>query len=476
MGELRGETALREFTLEAAPLEIAEQLLAEGPEIIGLGVYVWNLRQTTELVALLKTLVPEVLLVLGGPEVSHEWQDQPLVAWADYLITGQADLAFAELCRALLAGRPPAHKVLHAAPPPLEQLAWPYDLYSETDIAQRILYVEASRGCPFRCAFCLSALDRSARGFDLAGFLAQMDRLYQRGARQFKFVDRTFNLDVKTSRAILEFFLERLSEQLFLHFELIPDRLPEPLKELLRQFPAGSLQLEVGVQSLNPEVQARIDRRQDNGRSLDNLRWLRQHTQAHLHTDLILGLPGEDGESFGRGFDQLLALRPQEIQLGILKRLRGAPIGRGAAAYGMRFSPSPPYEVLSSDCIPFAEMQRLKRLTRYWEQIGNSGHFSLSLPLLLGASPFQRLLRLSDWLYGHTGQLSHIALKRWFDLLFEGGTLILGLDPKHLGEALREDFLRSGVKGPPAFMRAPRTISQPPPQGHDRRQRRHQTR
>ena len=170
--------------------------------------------------------------------------------------------------------------------------------YTEEDISRRLIYVEASRGCPFKCEFCLSALDKTAWPFPLAAFLNEMQQLYERGVRHFKFVDRTFNLNAKTGARILDFFLERLDEKLFLHFELIPDHLPDTLKERITRFPPGALQFEIGVQTFNPIVQAMIGRQQDNARTETNLRWLRQYTQAHLHADLIVGLPGEDLASF----------------------------------------------------------------------------------------------------------------------------------------------------------------------------------
>ncbi|MET0095138.1 MAG: radical SAM protein, partial [Sedimenticola sp.] len=289
MGELENSTAIREFTLETRPADLAERLLAEAPEIIGFGVYIWNIEETTRLVALLKALAPEVTIVLGGPEVSHECGQQPIVAMADHVITGQADLAFAALCRGLLDGDTPAEKIIRPALPDLKSLDLPYRTYTDEDIANRVIYVEASRGCPFKCEFCLSALDKTSWPFQLPEFLREMALLHGRGVRHFKFVDRTFNLDLKSSIAILEFFLDRLDETLFLHFEVIPDRLPEKLKSVLQRFPQGTLQLEVGVQSFNPEVQTLISRKQDNEKSCENLRWLREESNAHLHTDLIIG-------------------------------------------------------------------------------------------------------------------------------------------------------------------------------------------
>jgi hypothetical protein len=452
LGTLRERATIAEFTLDQRAADVAEQLLALSPRILGLGVYIWNATETLQLVATLRQVAPDLVIVLGGPEVSYEQADQPLVANADYVITGQADLAFAALCQQLLTGAHPADRIIEAAPPPLDALALPYRYYSDTDIARRLVYVEASRGCPFKCEFCLSALDKTAWPFDLDRFLAEMETLHARGARHFKFVDRTFNLNVDSSRRILQFFLERLSDDLFLHFEVIPDRLPDGLKELLAQFPPGSLQLEVGVQTFNAAVQALISRRQDNTRSETNLRWLRQHSYAHIHADLIVGLPGEDLASFGAGFNRLYALGPHEIQVGILKRLRGAPISRHTVSHGLRFAPQPPYSILATDRIDFPTLQRLTRFARYWDLIANSGRFAHSLPLLLGDDPFARFLQLSDWLYAETHQTHRIALSRLFELLHDALTRLFELDAETVLRSLARDCAVHGFKGCPAFL------------------------
>ena len=263
LGPLREAAAIVEFDIHQRPLDIVEALLAQSPKVIGLGVYIWNVAPATEVVATLKRLRPDLTVILGGPEVSYETESQPIVQLADYVITGEADLAFAELCRQLRSGQRPAAKIIPAKPPEFSELALPYDLYNDHDIAHRIIYVEASRGCPFSCEFCLSSLDIPVRQAPLPALLDQLQRLLDRGVRQFKFVDRTFNLNLDASRAILEFLLERHRPGHFFHFELIPDRLPEALREVIARFPPGALQFEIGVQTFNEEVAARIQRRQD---------------------------------------------------------------------------------------------------------------------------------------------------------------------------------------------------------------------
>src|SRR5580658_7607105 len=361
LGTLRSETCLLEFDIHQRANDVVETILAREPKIVGLGVYIWNVAETTQVVATLKRVRPELIVILGGPEVSYEFEEQEIVRLADYVVTGEADLKFAEVCRQILAGTPPAGKIVPAETPDLAQLALPYDLYTDEDVAHRVIYVEASRGCPFTCEFCLSSLDVPVRQFALPLLLGELERLLVRGVRQFKFVDRTFNLNIAASKAILQFFLERWRPGLFVHFEMIPDRLPEALREVIAKFPPGALQFEVGIQTFDSTVAANISRRQDIGRLEENLRFLRRQTGVHVHADLIAGLPGETLESFAAGFDRLLALGPQEIQVGILKRLRGTPIVRHDQTWQMVYSAHPPYEILRNSLIDFDSMQRLRR-------------------------------------------------------------------------------------------------------------------
>ncbi|MDP1594587.1 MAG: DUF4080 domain-containing protein [Gallionella sp.] len=453
MGEHAQDTQIMEFILQSNPEEIIESILAAQPKIVGFGVYIWNVAEITRVVTLLKCVAPQIIVVLGGPEVSFECEQQEIVRLADYVITGWGDISFAKLCRELLLKRPQAQKVIAGLQPQLAEIKLPYALYSDNDIANRTLYVEASRGCPFKCEFCLSSLDKTAWAFDFDLFLAEMATLYERGARQFKFVDRTFNLNIKASARILEFFLERLDDKLFVHFEVIPDHLPDPLKALILRFPEGSLQFEVGIQTFNPDVQALISRKQDTPKTEENLHWLRHESHAHVHVDLIIGLPGEDMASFAQGFDRLVALRQQEIQVGVLKRLRGTDIIRHTATYDMRYTPYAPYTVLSTHCIDFTTMQRLVRFARYWDLIANSGRFPQALPLLLGECPFAHFLAFSDWLYATTRKTHQIPLDRLFDLVYRGMIECLSSPQTETFAAVERDFILSGSKEVPAFLK-----------------------
>ncbi|MGV8804833.1 MAG: DUF4080 domain-containing protein [Polaromonas sp.] len=456
---LRERTQLREFVIQQRPAQIVEDLLALKPQVIGLGVYIWNVLETTQVVRLLKALRPDIRLVLGGPEVSHETGEQEICRLADHVITGWGDVSFPKLCRALLDGPQPLMKVIAGEQPALSELALPYGDYTDDDLAKRLLYVEASRGCPFKCEFCLSALDKTAWAFELDRFMAEMARLYERGARNFKFVDRTFNLKVDFSVRILQFFLDRMTgddgrvqaaPELFVHFEVVPDSLHERLKALIAQFPAGSLQFEVGIQSFNPEVQQRISRRQDNLKTAENLRWLVSQSQAHVHADLIFGLPGETLASFAEGFDRLHALAPHEIQFGILKRLRGTPIARHSADFAMVYDPQPPYTILQNSTVDFATLQRIQRFARYWDMLANSGRFGQTMRLLLTpGSAFGHFLNFSDWLWQTTGKTHEFALEKLVDLLHEHLTAVRGLEGDAVRAALLLDYRASGARGRP---------------------------
>jgi radical SAM superfamily enzyme YgiQ (UPF0313 family) len=423
MGALQEQAAIHEFVIGTKTTEIVERILARKPRIVGFGVYIWNVEDTARVVAMLKRVAPEVIVILGGPEVSHETAEQQVVKAADYVVTGWGDVTFPKLCAQILDGPKPLMKIHAGEQPPMDEIRLPYSLYTDDDIAHRTLYVEASRGCPFKCEFCLSSLDKTAWPFPLDAFLQEMEGLYQRGARLFKFVDRTFNLNVKTSQKIMQFFLDKVQanpdEPVYAHFELVPDHLPDALKDSIAQFPPGALQFEIGIQSFNPEVQALVSRRQNNEKAADNIRWLHQHSHAHLHVDLIAGLPGEDVASFARGFDHLVSLGPHEIQFGILKRLRGTPIIRHTEPFGMVYDPYPPYTVLATSLVDFPTMQRLVRFARYWDLVANSGRFANTVRQLLADAPFANFMAFTDWMYTRTDATHRIALDRLAKLVGE---------------------------------------------------------
>lgn len=446
LGELQPLAHIEEFTISERPIDIAEKLLKRRPKIIGFGVYIWNLSEITKTVELLKQIAPEVIIVLGGPEVSHLPDKPAVVDLVDYVVMGAAEKSFGELCQLILSGNKPIVREIQSVELPLDQLQMPYEFYTEADITNRLLYVEASRGCPFKCEFCLSSLDKTAKPFELGLFLNEMDKLYQRGARNFKFIDRTFNLKVNSSIAILEFFLQRMADDLYLHFEVVPDNLPDKLKAVIARFPEHALQFEIGVQTFDEEIQGLISRKQNNEKTCENLRWLRENTHAYIHADLIFGLPSDTLENFAKSFDQLVALKPHEIQLGILKRLRGVPLNRHNEKYQLRYNPEPPYNILRTRDIDFATMQRVNRFARYWDMMANSGRFKHTLPILLGDSAFYNFMQLSDDLYQAMGSTWKISLQRQFVMLYQALKNRVDVDQTLLFETMQQDYDRSSEK------------------------------
>ena len=445
--ELRSRSTLVEHSINEFPLQIVESILLHKPKIVGIGVYIWNATVTLEVIRILKAVDSSIKIVLGGPELSYEWSKREHLEYCDYLVRGEGEVTFYQICTQILSDAPPQEKVWMGETPDVTTMALPYSLYTDTDIAQRVIYVEASRGCPFRCQFCLSSLDQKVRNLPIELFLQEMKTLLDRGVRQFKFVDRTFNLAPKVSTAILSFFLENYVEGLFLHFEMVPDRFPEVLRSWVQRFPLGSIQFEVGIQTFDEEVAARIARRQKNEKIDENLLFLRNETQVHLHTDLIVGLPGEGIDSFGRGFDRLVSLNVQEIQVGILKRLPGAPIAMHTQDFEMVYSPKAPYEILHNRDWSFLNLARMRRFARYWDLISNSGRFLRTRQFIFGeSSPFLQFLAFSDWLHGKEGKTHAISQKRMMERLFQYLTQERSCSPELVAEHLYADIFRSSGK------------------------------
>lgn len=425
LGAYREDCGILEFTIKRDPREIAAEIAALSPSLVGFGVYIWNTRQTAAVVRELRARMPSLVIVAGGPEISYETEGQELFALVDFVFQGEGDLAFRDFIAAWKErGDLPSHKIISARIPEIRNIVLPYTEYSDEDIRQRTLYVEASRGCPYKCEYCLSSLDVSVRGFDLDAFLAEMESLLSRGARQFKFVDRTFNLAPAVSGRILRFFLERVHLGLFLHFEMVPDRLGDELKELIKLFPPGALQFEIGIQTWNPEVGRHVSRRQNYDRIRENFAFLRRETGVHTHADLIVGLPGETFASFASGFNALYALDPDEVQVGMLKRLKGTPIIRHDREFAMNYSPEPPFEILSNRDISRAQMAELKIFADFWDMLANSGRFP-GLKSLVGDDPFTFFFAMAKGLYArfertHSIHLDDLELAVSEYLLAEG--------------------------------------------------------
>jgi radical SAM superfamily enzyme YgiQ (UPF0313 family) len=489
MGELQPMTRIIEFTMNEQIQSIAEELLKHSPRIIGIGVYIWNASQCSELIQTFKKVSPQTVIVLGGPEAGHLPHRVDL-SRADYIISGEGEVAFYELCKEILStlhcGLDPQSKILNqvqddnkpifikAPLPDLKSIHLPYSAYNDEDVAHRYIYVEASRGCPFECEFCLSSIDEKVRNFPLDELLEEFETLWERGARNFKFIDRTFNLNMTFANRILDFFLSK-EPPYFAHFEVIPDHFPDVLKEKIKLFPAGSLQLEIGIQTLDPLIAKGINRPLKLEKIVENLRFLENETHAHMHLDLIVGLPGESIEGFGRNLDTLVSLTHSEIQIGILKNLSGTTLSRHDQEHGMIYSDTPPYDILQNNLLSFEQIQKMKRFARFWDIFYNSGSFTKTVPLLwtstcirhCGLDPQSKILNqvqddqiprvfdgfyaFSEWIYTQTLSTWKISLERQIALIH--AYLCEHHNKEIVEAALIEDLATRPEKTIPFFLR-----------------------
>lgn len=418
LGEFRADSRIIEYTIKSDIDKTAQELVALNPRVIGIGVYIWNTHETFALIQKIRQLNPEILIVVGGPEVSFEIEDQEICKIVNYVFKGEADLLFYNFIKNYFINNElPKEKIIGPSLPEINKISWPYGEYTDEDVKNRKIYVEMSRGCPYKCEYCLSSLDVSVRNFNVDSFLNEMQILLDRGVRQFKFVDRTFNLSPIISQKILNFFWEKIELGLFLHFEMVPDRLPDDLKTLIKKFPKGSLQFEIGIQTWNPEVAKNVSRRQNYQKIIENLNFLKNETGVHTHADLIVGLPGETFESFAHGFDQLAMLEPDEVQVGILKRLKGAPLSRHEENFKMIYDLRSPFEIIQNKDLSSIQMQELSRFADFWDMIANSGRFINLMQALreqvneAHLSMFLIIFNWSKFLYEKFGRTHSIHLQ-----------------------------------------------------------------
>ncbi|MCF6339555.1 MAG: B12-binding domain-containing radical SAM protein [Sulfurimonas sp.] len=452
--KLQNSAKILEFSINDAIQTIAEKLLINSPNIIGIGVYIWNVSQVSELIHILKKISPDTIIILGGPEVSHEPFRVNLYS-ADFIIQGEGDLAFYELCLNILDNNPPKEKIIKASMPSLENIELPYKYYSDDDIKNKYLYVEASRGCPFECEFCLSSMDEKIRAFNLDKLLEEFEILWARGARNFKFIDRTFNLNIKTANRLLDFFLNKDNKTpYFTHFEVIPDHFPDSIKSKIAQFPSGALQLEIGIQTLNLEIANNISRNLKLDKIKENIRFLENETSAHIHLDLIVGLPGESLESFGSNLDELVSLSSCEIQIGILKKLSGTFINRHDIEFGMVYSDIPPYDILKNSQLSFSDIQIMKRFSRFWDLTYNSGNFKQSVKLIWqDENVFENFYEFSLWIYTQTDSTYKISLQRLGELLFIYLSEVKKLSIEMVAKKMIEDMMKLKGRAIPSYLK-----------------------
>ncbi len=502
---------------------IARDLLACGADLYAFSCYIWNRRAVFDLVASLRRLQPPAWIAVGGPEVSFTaaavLADLPE---ADFVISGEGEEPFARLLESLAPLEPSAGVVssvqlepvarldLPDQPEPVARPAWqdqpqpiarpawaaipglawrdgsavhvrapaaqsldlaalpfPYPEDELPALTDRLLYYESSRGCPFRCSYCLSSTETRLRFRPLAQTLAHLDRFMAADVRLVKFVDRTFNSDPVRARAIWAHLIRRAAEggcHTRFHFELAGDRLEAADLDLLADAPAGLFQFEIGVQSVHPETLARIRRSCDLPRLFANVQALKASGRQHLHLDLIAGLPGESLADVTATFNTLYRLAPDQLQLGFLKLLPGTPILADADACGYRAQPFPPYEVLASHTLSAVELSHLHDIEAVLESFANSGHFRLALAWLVPrfASPCAFFEALAE-------SVSQAGLKHQALSLDQRGSILCRLAGEYLtaGEAalaaglLRADHYAGGRKDAPEHLGALEAIASP---------------
>lgn len=391
--ELADTVEICEFNINQTDEYILGEVYRAEAEIVGISCYIWNRSKVMSLVGSLKKIAPQVQIILGGPEVGHLAIDtltaEPAV---DFILQGEGELTFGQLLRAIRTDRDytqipglvyrdaageiianPLEQALNQ--PDLNLLPFPYTSADLDSLKGKIVYYESSRGCPYRCAYCLSAEDHHLRFLPVDRVAREIDRFVQAGIGLVKFVDRTFNCRPERARQIWQYLIAATGPETRFHFEIGADLLDEDSLHLLAQAPPGKFQFEVGVQSTNPEVLAAIGRPNRIGQIAANIRRLAAVGNIHLHLDLIAGLPLETLDSIARSFDAVWAMNPHHIQLGFLKVLPGTPIQRQAAQFGLIYRHEPPYEILQTPTLSYAELWQLKRIAELVEIYHNTGRF-----------------------------------------------------------------------------------------------------
>lgn len=380
----RAEVA--EFTINQEFNRIMREIYGKNPDILGFSCYIWNFDLIKRLTLELKKVLPKTVIVWGGPEVSYD-SEGCIGRYADHIICGEGEAAFAELVGQIAAGQ--AVKPLwKGVPTDLDSLTMTCG--EASDLRHRIVYYESARGCPFGCRYCLSSLDKTLHYRSLERTLADLDYFLAHQVPQVKLIDRTFNCDKGRANAIWRHLIEHDNGVTNFHFEVAGELLDEESLTLLSQARPGLFQFEIGVQTLNTDALREVCRPADFARLFRVVQRLRSYGNIHLHLDLIAGLPKEGMDSFIRSFNGVYALAPHQLQLGFLKVLKGSGIYQNREKYGLLFTEDPPYEVLQTAWLSYDEILRLKRAEDMLERYYNSGRYRLECEYLtsLFESPF----------------------------------------------------------------------------------------
>ena len=406
------QVQLLEETINSNILDVLEKIMYVDAQVYGFSVHIWNKPFVMRLIAMLRKLRPAATIVVGGPEVAFAaeriFKEQPAI---DYIVQGEGEVCFSELLQALEQHLPiPKHiayKVgdevrLNGATTVIEDLSilpFPYPDLKQVLAEHKIVYYEATRGCPFHCAYCLSGISRTVRKRPLPLVLADLDRFIAAGATLVKFVDRTYNLDENYFLPMMKHLAAAQTNATF-HFEIKADMLTQRVLDFLSTVPKGRFQFEIGIQSTHEPTLKAINRKDNWERLANNVRKLLAMGNMHIHVDLIAGLPYEDLPTFGKSFNDVYGLDAHMLQLGFLKVLPGTQMEKETEEHGLLYMDEPPYEILATKYMPYKDMQFLKRVENVLDQTGNSGNFPNALRVLMNyehLEPFAFYTKLTNW-------------------------------------------------------------------------------
>ncbi len=464
-----------EYTINHQMETILKDIYLRKPDVVGFSCYIWNISYVLEIVRDLHKVLPDTDIWLGGPEVSYD-AGQVLKQEPDVLgiMMGEGEETYADLVCAYSRGersfagmdgiavRDDNGSVVEGKlRPVMDMNQIPFVYHDLKDFENRIIYYESSRGCPFSCSYCLSSIDKSVRFRDVELVKAELDFFLQNQVKQVKFVDRTFNCKKSHAIAIWKHILAHDNGITNFHFEISADLLGEEELELMSRMRPGLIQLEIGVQSTNPETISEIRRKMDLDRLRRVVDRVNGYHNIHQHLDLIAGLPYEGLERFKQSFDDVYSMRPEQLQLGFLKVLKGSYMQEMVSEYGLLYKSEPPYEVLSTRWLGYDDVLRLKAVEEMVEVYYNSGQFQNTLKRLeekMG-SPYHMYEAVA--LYYEERGLSEISLNRLarYEVLYD---FICEEAKKRGFEDLTEEFrdllvydlyLRENVKSRPSFAR-----------------------
>lgn len=413
---------LTEYTIKDPAMNIVSDLFGRKPDVIGFSCYIWNIEETIKLVQMLRKVLPDVKLVLGGPEVSYDtdyWMHR--IPEVDFIVVGEGEETLHHLLTELsttqkyhfvygLAYRKGEEVVVMPPRPKLELDRIPSPHRFEEDVealSKRVVYFETSRGCPFSCQFCLSSIEVGVRYFDMERTKADLLYLIASGAKLIKFVDRTFNIKRDYAMEIFQFLIDHHQGCVF-QFEITADIMrPEVLDFLAEHAPPGVFRFEIGVQSTNEATNELIQRRQNFKKLTRTVTKIKESGKIDQHLDLIAGLPEENYASFRQTFNDVFALRPEELQLGFLKMLRGTGMRRDAGKYGYAYMDQAPYEILGNQVLPFSDVVRIKRVEDVLEKYWNDHRMDHTVEYLIQHvfdSPFDFFQQFGDYWEGQGWQ------------------------------------------------------------------------